>query len=306
MKNILPLSIGLALSAPAFSQGTVPDSTGLPGDRFSIQGALELFKNAKDLEGFERALNTEDQHVNNLDLDGDGEVDYVRVTDHAEGDAHAITLQVALGKDEVQDVAVIELEKNGDASAVLQIRGAEDLYGPDMIMEPFEEGGEAPRQKGPAPPPDGPRPRIWVNVWAWPCVTWIYGPGYVAWVSPWHWGYYPPWWRPWRPWGWSAWHGWNRPYRSWYRHVSVCRVATAHAMYQHRAAYSPAIRQRTQAVRAGRAQEVEHERRPGVRQAPSRQGTLRQPGRSPQRTARPAPTQRSGTQRGRAPVRRSR
>ena len=35
------------------------DSTGLPGDHFSLDGALELFKNAESPEAFEKALNTE-------------------------------------------------------------------------------------------------------------------------------------------------------------------------------------------------------------------------------------------------------
>lgn len=287
------------------------DSTGLPGDHFDLQGAVELFKAAKDLEGFERSLNTEDQRVNNLDLDANGQVDYVRVIDHAEGDAHAIALQIALGKDEFQDVAVIELEKNGSESAVLQIRGAEELYGADVIVEPFEETEEAPMQKGPAPPVDGPRFRIWVNVWGWPCVSWLYGPSYIAWNSPWYWGYYPPWWRPWSPWGWSAWYGWNRPYWGWYQYANNCRVTQAHAIYQHRAVRSAAVRERTQATRTARAATPQQDVR---RQAPpvrNGQRATRPERVAPQQRQRPQPTRtapggRSGGQRGKAPVQRGR
>lgn len=229
------------------------DSTGLPGDDFELAGALEMFKSAQNLEAFERALNEEASKVNNLDLDGDGQVDHIRVVDHQNGSAHAIVLQVALSKSEVQDVAVIELEKTGEAEAVLQIRGAEELYGTDVLVEPLaeEDAGTAPA-KGPSAP-ELARVQVWVNVWAWPCVTWIYGPNYVTWNSPWYWGHYPPWWRPWRPMGWRAWYRWNRPYHVWYRPVYVCSVPNAHAVYRPRASYSPRIHRATAPTRQQRA-----------------------------------------------------
>lgn len=299
-KLLLPFAV-LLLSAPTQAQDSAADSTGLPGDHFSLQGALELFKQAKDLEAFEQSLNTEDQRVNNLDLDANGDVDYVRVIDNHEADAHAITMQVALGKEEFQDVAVIELEKNGEQSAVLQIRGAEELYGADVIVEPFEEKEGEPAIKGPAMPLDGPRIRVWVNVWAWPCVTWIYGPSFVVWNSPWQWGYYPPWWRPWRPWGWRAWYGWHRPYYGWYHHVHTCRVVRANTLYQHRAAHSPRVRMATAPVRQQRAtapdRRVAPDKRSGQRTQEGRQPTTRdQNTRAPRtrpadRTPRTRPTQ---------------
>lgn len=267
MRTLL-LSLIVALALPARAQDASADSTGLPGDNFSLQGALDLFKNAKELESFEKSLNTEDQKVNNLDLDGNGDVDYIRVVDHKSGDAHAIVMQVALSKEEFQDVAVIELEKNGDASAMVQIRGAEELYGADVMVEPFEEqdAGTQP-QKGPASP-ELVRVRVWVNVWSWPCVTWIYGPSFVIWDSPWYWGYYPPYWHPWRPMGWRAWYRWHRPYRAWYRPARVCTVVNAHAVYHPRAVHSPRIRTATAPVRQQRA---------AMRTAPvdKRQGTVR-------------------------------
>ena len=38
----------------------------LPGDHFSLEGALELFKKSKSPEEFERLLNTPETKVNNL------------------------------------------------------------------------------------------------------------------------------------------------------------------------------------------------------------------------------------------------
>ena len=64
----------IALAMQAQSQSGV-DSTGLPGDNFSLQGALQMFQNASSPEEFEKMINTEGNHVNNLDLNGDGEID---------------------------------------------------------------------------------------------------------------------------------------------------------------------------------------------------------------------------------------
>ncbi len=298
---ILPL---LLIVASAFAQQETADSTGLPGDHFSLQGALELFKQAKDLEVLEQSLNSEEQRVNNLDLDANGEVDYVRVIDHHEGDAHAIALQVALGKEEFQDVAVIELEKNGEQSAMLQIRGATELYGDDVYVEPFEEKEGEPTMKGPAMPLDGPRLRVWVNVWSWPCVTWIYGPSYVAWTSPWYWGYYPPWWRPWRTWGWRTWRGWHRPYYGWYHYVNTCRVVRANTLYQRRAVHSPRVRTSTADARQRRDampdRRVAPEQRGGLRTSEGRRTTTRE---RKDRAPRTRPTDRARTQPAQRPVR---
>jgi hypothetical protein len=93
------------------AQQTGQDSTGLPGDNFSLQGALDQFKQAASPEEFEKAINTEDNHINNLDLDGDGKTDYVRVVDQSEGENHAFVLQVPVSEKESQDIAVIELER---------------------------------------------------------------------------------------------------------------------------------------------------------------------------------------------------
>ena len=150
-------------------------------------------------------LNTEDNDVNNLDLNEDGQIDYVRVIDRVDGDAHAIVLQVPLSTSDAQDIAVIEIEKDGTESATLQIVGDEDIYGREVIAEPFEADATQPNgQHGPAAhlAPD----YIVVNVWGWPAVRYIYRPAYVVYVSPWQWSAYPVWWRPYRPRPWVYYH----------------------------------------------------------------------------------------------------
>jgi hypothetical protein len=215
------------LSAAVFLAGTMgalgfqSDPAEVPGDNFSLEGALELFKKSKSPQEFEQLLNSPDSKVNNLDLNGDGEIDYVRVTDRNNGNVHAFILSAVVSANESQDVAVIELEKRNDGSAVLQIVGDADVYGIETIIEPTEEvkvnAGAS-------------TARTVVNVWAWPSVQYVYSPYYSVWASPWSWGYYPGWYRPWRPLAWAYYDPFWAPYRPYY---SVC--------YRHRIAYAPAI-----------------------------------------------------------------
>jgi len=227
---MLPAILFFATSVSAQPIETAAaDRTGKPGDDFNLSYALSLFERSKDVENFERALNDTTNHVNNLDLDKDGEVDYIRVVDNAEGDAHALVMQVPITDGGMQDVAVIELERPGADSAVLQIRGDEDLYGPDKVMEPFEEVPEHTRRAGPAPPDRF--INVGINVWAWPCVRFIYAPGYALWVSPWGWHHYPLWWRPWRPLPWRDYWGWAVRYHRFCRAVLRVHTARAHNVY---------------------------------------------------------------------------
>ena len=239
------------LAAAALNAQAQADSTGLPGDHFSLEGALDLFKKAANLEAFEKALNTETNNVNNLDLNGDGKVDYVRVESRTEGKAFAIVLQVLVNKDEAQDVAVIELEKTGETSAQVQIIGDQELYAANTIVEPYAEGDAKGAKSGPAAPEVF---GMWitVNVWAWPCVQWCYGPSFVVWYSPWYWDFYPPWWRPWRHAHWHQWHHHHAHYHAWYRHADSHRNMNAHNLYGHHRKASATV-QRNNAARREQA-----------------------------------------------------
>ena len=198
------------------------DSTGMPGDNFSLEGALELFKKSDSPEAFEKMLNAADGKVNNLDLNEDGETDYIRVIDKQQDDVHAFVLQAVVSENESQDVAVIEIEKNGDGQADVQIIGDEDLYGEQTIVEPHEEvKSNAGTQVS----------NVNVNVWAWPAVRYVYAPGYRVWVSPWGWRARPMWWHPWRPLRYHVYHPYWTPYRHRYVVVHVHRTVRAHRIY---------------------------------------------------------------------------
>lgn len=207
----------------AFSQNIQQDSTGLPGDNFSLEGALELFKKSESPEAFEKMLNAEDSKVNNLDLNGDGEIDYIKVIDKNEGDAHAFVLQAVISENENQDIAVIEVEKNRDGEAALQIVGDEDVYGEQTIVEPQEEvKTHAGTQTK----------KVVVDVYTWPIVRYVYGPTYTVWISPWSWRVRPVWWHPWRPVRYHVFYPYRAPYRHRYVVVHTHRTTYAHRIYE--------------------------------------------------------------------------
>src|SRR5215510_12627235 len=138
-KYILPyLAAAMSLLClPAFSQ-SVADSTllGLPGDNLDLYAVLELFQQSKTIEDFEKSLNLEKTGINNLDLDLDKKVDFIKVVTKQDGDNFTFILQVDVSKTEKQDVAVILVSKDKDKKVTMQIVGDKDLYGKDYIVEP--------------------------------------------------------------------------------------------------------------------------------------------------------------------------
>lgn len=242
MKKFFLLTLIATLLLPV-AQFAQTDSTGFAGDNFSLEGALELLKQSKSPEEFEKKLNTEDNYVNNLDLNEDGDIDYVRVVDNMEGDVHAIALQVDVSKDETQDIAVILIEKTGTENALLQIIGDEDVYGEETIVEPYAESMES-GGKGMSAENFGAF-RVVVNVWAWPSVRYIYGPSYVVYRSPWYWSNYPKWWKPWRPHPWSWHYNKRKVYHVHFRPYPTHRVVKAHTFYKPKRKSSVTVRTKT-------------------------------------------------------------
>ena len=186
-------------------------------------------------------MNTESNHVNNLDLDGDNEIDYIKVIAKKDEGANVFILQVAVSENENQDIAVIELEKSGSEYATIQIVGDEEIFGEETIVEPGDADSESNIEASNNTDIKGPNSNyaldidagVVVNVWFWPSVRFVYAPGYRIWVSPWRYHYYPAWWRPWRPLGWHVWH----PYRGYYHRNYV--VVHTHRMVHARRIYTP-------------------------------------------------------------------
>ncbi|RZJ65282.1 MAG: hypothetical protein EOO50_14355 [Flavobacterium sp.] len=237
------------LSVPTFAQ---TEEQANNGDDFSLEGALAMFKNAKSLEEFEKAINEENNNVNNLDLNNDEKTDYVTVSDVKDGDTHVIVLSTWLSESEKQDIATIGIEKTAAEQAQLQIEGDTDLYAENTIIEPVDVEDKATGGKGGPSIAEIEIMPVVVNVWLWPSVRFLYAPAYVVWVSPYRWAAYPRWWKPWRPVSHVVFYKRVAPHRVYYRPAPVRRVAVAHRVY------APHRRSSTLVVKNRRATTVVH------------------------------------------------
>ncbi len=154
---------------------TIVAPTSEAAEGLDLHAVAEIFKDSPNLEEFEKTLNDPDEGINNLDLDKNGEVDFIRVVEEVSGETHIIILQALLGETEIQDVATIEVEKSGD-DYNMQVSGDVLIYGPNYYIVP--------------------RP---VRLHTWVMVGWLYRPAYRPYRSVYRYGYYPKWRRPFRP-----------------------------------------------------------------------------------------------------------
>jgi hypothetical protein len=195
--------LAISLSClPVFAQTERPaeqDTTllGLPGDNLDLYAVLDLFQKSKTIEDFEKSLNLEKTGINNLDLDLDNKVDFIKVITKQDGDDFTFILQVAVTEKETQDVAVILVSKDKDEKVSMQIVGDKDLYGKDYIVEPKTSVTPAvtanPAYVGPEPVTvSAPATTTTVVVETTPIVQYVYSPVYVPYVPPYYYGFYPP------------------------------------------------------------------------------------------------------------------
>lgn len=233
------------------------ERTGYEGDYFSLEGALDLFKQSYSLRDFEKRINTEQNWVNNLDLNYDGRIDYIRVEHRRQGNFHAIILQALVDRYDIQDVAVIEMEVIGRRNAVLQIIGDEDLYGEEVIVEPIEGYSDS-RSGSHSDYGD------YVNVYYWEIVQYLLGRQYQMYASPYRWEYYPTWWSPWRQCTWNIFRPRIVVYHRHYHIVHRHRVIRVHNFYRPYRSYSFNVVVNTNKVRVRQGRQPIYRPRPEV------------------------------------------
>ena len=99
MKRVLflLLAIGFGLLIPTLSYAdetvTVTATSSDISENLDLKTVATLFGQAKDLEQFEQLLNDPDSAFSNLDLNADGEVDYLRVIETADNNRHLVVVQ---------------------------------------------------------------------------------------------------------------------------------------------------------------------------------------------------------------------
>ena len=171
-----------------------------------LKAVATLFGTVKNVEEFETLLNNPDSAFTNLDLNGDGIVDYLRVVETTADNKHLIVIQAVLAKDIFQDVASIYVEKDEATGQVTtQVIGDEYVYGANYVIEPVYIY----------------RPYIY---------DWFWDPFWTCWTSPYYWDFYPHWWHHWHCWTmdryWHHCYHWHHyhPYCS-FRYASQPRPA---------------------------------------------------------------------------------
>jgi hypothetical protein len=201
------LAVVTLLSLPALSQkkdqsktkpveDTVP-LLGLAGDNLDLYAVLESFQKSKTIEAFEKSLNDTANKINNLDLNLDKKIDFIKVVTEKDSNSYRFILRVDVTKTEAQDVAVILLDKDKNNKISLQIVGDPELYGKDYVIEPKGNSSVTPNPgyKGEDPilvtvPASTTTVQV---VQSAPIVQYVYSPAYVPYYPPYYYGYYPAW-----------------------------------------------------------------------------------------------------------------
>lgn len=130
-----------------------------------LNAVAAAFAEARNVAEFEQLLNSSRYMINNLDLNRDGWIDYLRVIETHRGVYHTFLIQACLGHSMYQDVATLVAEHRPSALYV-EVIGDRWLYGPNYIVRPVFIK----------------RPPLWD----------VFGrPSYAAWTSPYYYGYWP-------------------------------------------------------------------------------------------------------------------
>lgn len=134
-----------------------------------LAAVSDIFAEAASIAEFEKALNN--KSVSNLDLNNDGEIDYLRCIESKNNNTYYIIVQAVLAEDIYQDVATIKAEKDYSGNITTQIIGDSYIYGQHYIIIPTYKY----------------QPVIYSYMWR---------PNYVCYHSPYYWNHYPHYYQP--------------------------------------------------------------------------------------------------------------
>lgn len=130
-----------------------------------LNAVAAAFAESRTVAEFEQLLNSSRYMINNLDLNRDGWIDYLRVIETHRGVYHTFLIQACLAPSVYQDVATLVAEHRPEALYV-EVVGDRWLYGPGYIVRPVFVK----------------RPPLWD----------VFGrPAYAVWSSPYYYGYWP-------------------------------------------------------------------------------------------------------------------
>lgn len=154
--------------APKYVTTTVIAETSYHTDwsfYLDLHAVAAAFAEARSVQEFETLLNSNRYMINNLDLNGDGYIDYLRVIETRQGYYHAFLIQACIAPSLFQDVATLVVERRA-STLYVEVIGDPYLYGHNYIVRPVFVN----------------RPPLWD----------VFGrPSYRPWCSPYHYGYCP-------------------------------------------------------------------------------------------------------------------
>lgn len=164
--------IGCLLAVHAQSETITvnANSTELAND-LDLKAIATAFGDASSVEDFEEKLNDQSLGLSNLDLNNDGEVDYLRcIETESAGNSRHILIQAVLATDIYQDIANISVDKDETGTITTKVYGNAYVYGQTYIITPTYIY----------------RPAIY---------NWLWCDHYRYWRSPYYWGYWPHYYR---------------------------------------------------------------------------------------------------------------
>jgi hypothetical protein len=179
--TLLPLLAALLMAflpsqLSAYDSGYIYSNSDTASYDLDLNAVASIFGQSRDLADFEWRLNDPSLQISNLDLNGDYQVDYLRVIETYRNGIHLVVVQAVVGPNMYQDVATIEVGRANYGNTYVQIVGDPYLYGYNYIIEPYYAY----------------TPAIFSYFW---------NPRgyYRPYHSHYRWGYYPRRYRPWRP-----------------------------------------------------------------------------------------------------------
>jgi hypothetical protein len=104
-------------------------------ENLDLRAVGALLEKADNAEEFERLLNSEG--VNNLDLNRDGYVDYISVSEFEDrdDDERGLSLFSQFGPELIQQIATIIFDRDGSRASRILLTGDRQLYGDDYYYE---------------------------------------------------------------------------------------------------------------------------------------------------------------------------
>jgi hypothetical protein len=105
-------------------QVTVQATAPSVGDNLNLEALGELVRSSNSAQEIEEKLNAPNS-INNLDLDGDGNVDYIKVSEYGSGSNRGFSFVVPTADNDVIEVAKVEVNPNGQ----MNVNGNREYYG---------------------------------------------------------------------------------------------------------------------------------------------------------------------------------